>query len=158
MPRTWFGTIRFALACLLILAAPAAAQQQPGAVQGAITDDTHAVLPSVTITVTHLATGTSINNGPWGGTVRLVPKVEAVQEFQVIANNPSAEYGRNSGAIVSVITEGGRIQLSGSVFEFHRDQSLRSSGFFETKNAPITRNDYGGSLGGPIKERGGGVV
>ncbi len=50
--------------------------------------------------------GASINNGPWGGTMLIVPNVEAVQEFQVIANNPSAEYGRNAGATVSVITEG----------------------------------------------------
>jgi hypothetical protein len=53
--------------------------------------------------------GASINNGPWGGTVLLVPNVEAVQEFQVIANNPSAEYGRNSGAMVSIITRGHQV-------------------------------------------------
>ncbi|PYR59391.1 MAG: hypothetical protein DMF85_07865, partial [Acidobacteria bacterium] len=88
--------------------------------------------------------GASINNSPWGGTVLLVPNVEAVQEFQVIANNPSAEYGRNSGAMVSVITKGGTNTLSGSLFEFHRDQTLRSRGFFETRKPPFRRNDYGG--------------
>ena len=96
--------------------------------------------------------GASINNGPWGGTVLLVPNVEAVQEFQVIANNPSAEYGRNSGAMVSVITKGGTNVVAGSVFEFHRDQGLRDKGFFEAKKAPFSRNDYGGSVGGPIKK------
>ncbi|PYR73831.1 MAG: hypothetical protein DMF86_19680, partial [Acidobacteria bacterium] len=96
--------------------------------------------------------GASINNGPWAGTMLLVPNVEAVQEFQVIANNPSAEYGRNSGAMVSVITKGGTNILSGSAFEFHRDQTLRSKGFFETTKAPFRRNDYGGSVGGPIRK------
>ena len=96
--------------------------------------------------------GASINNSPWGGTVLLVPNVEAVQEFQVIANNPSAEYGRNSGAMVSVITKGGTNTLSGSLFEFHRDQTLRSRGFFETRKPPFRRNDYGGSVGGPIRK------
>jgi hypothetical protein len=96
--------------------------------------------------------GASINNGPWGGTMILVPNVEAVQEFQVIANNPSAEYGRNSGAMVSVITKGGTNVFRGSGFEFHRDQGLRSKGFFETAKAPFRRNDYGGSFGGPIKK------
>jgi hypothetical protein len=95
--------------------------------------------------------GASINNGPWGGTMIIVPNVEAVQEFQVIANNPSAEYGRNAGATVSVITKGGTNQFSGSLFEFHRDQDLRSKGYFEPTKAPFKRNDFGGSIGGPIK-------
>jgi hypothetical protein len=77
--------------------------------------------------------------------------VEAVQEFQVIANNPSAEHGRNSGAMVSVITKGGTNQFSGSLFEFHRDQTMRARGLFEAKKPPFRRNDYGGSIGGPIK-------
>ena len=95
--------------------------------------------------------GASINNGPWGGTMIIVPNVEAVQEFQVIANNPSAEYGRNAGATVSVITKGGTNQFSGSVFEFHRNQDLRSKGYFEPTKADFRRNDFGGSIGGPIK-------
>jgi hypothetical protein len=96
--------------------------------------------------------GASVNNGPWGGTMLIVPNVEAVQEFQVIANNPSAEYGRNAGATVSVITKGGTNQLSGSVFEFHRNQNLREKGFFEPRKAEFHRNDFGGSVGGPIKK------
>jgi hypothetical protein len=98
--------------------------------------------------------GASINNGPWGGTMLVVPNVEAVQEFQVIANNPSAEFGRNSGTTVSVITKGGTNILSGSVFEFHRNQDLRARGYFENRAIPkadFHRNDFGGSLGGPIK-------
>jgi hypothetical protein len=98
--------------------------------------------------------GSSINNGPWGGTMIIVPNVEAVQEFQVIANNPSAEYGRNSGATVSVITKGGTNNLSGSALEFHRNQNLRARGYFENRSIPkpdFHRNDFGGSLGGPIK-------
>jgi hypothetical protein len=95
--------------------------------------------------------GASVNNGPWGGTMILVPNVEAVQEFQVIANNPSAEYGRNAGAMISVITKGGTNHLAGSVFDFHRDQTMRSKGFFETRKPPFNRNDYGGSVGGPIR-------
>ena len=96
--------------------------------------------------------GANITGGPWGGTVLLVPNVEAVQEFQVISNNPSAEYGRNSGATVSIITKGGTNRWSGSLFEFHRNENLRARGFFENPNAPkadFKRNDFGGSVGGP---------
>ena len=98
--------------------------------------------------------GASVNNGPWGGTVLLVPNVEAVQEYQVIANNPSAEFGRNSGATVSIITKGGTNVYSGSVFQFHRNENLRARGFFENRNLPkvdFHRNDFGGSIGGPIR-------
>ena len=97
--------------------------------------------------------GASIDGGPWGGTVLVVPNVEAVQEYRVIANNPSAEFGRNSGATVSVITKGGSNNLSGSVFEFHRNQNLRARNFFENRDNPkadFKRNDFGGSVGGPI--------
>lgn len=98
--------------------------------------------------------GASIDGGPWGGTVLVVPNVEAVQEYRVIANNPSAEFGRNSGATVSVITKGGTNNLSGSLFEFHRNQDLRARGYFEDRTRPkaeFERNDFGGSFGGPIK-------
>jgi hypothetical protein len=95
--------------------------------------------------------GMSINGGPWGGTVLLVPNAEAVQEFQVIANNPSAEFGRNSGAAVSIITKGGTNDLSGSVFQFHRNESLRAHGIFERSKPDFNRNDFGLSIGGPIR-------
>lgn len=98
--------------------------------------------------------GANITGGPWGGTVLVVPNVEAVQEFQVISNNPSAEYGRNSGATVSIITKGGTNRWSGSLFEFHRNENLRARGFFENRARPkadFRRNDFGGSFGGPIK-------
>lgn len=98
--------------------------------------------------------GASLNNGPWGGTVLIVPNVEAVQEFRVVTNNPSAEFGRNSGAMVSVITKGGTNRFSGSLFEFHRNENLRARGYFENRSRPkvdFYRNDFGGSLGGPIR-------
>ncbi len=101
-----------------------------------------------------LVDGVTISGGPWGGSMLVVPNVEAVQEFQIIANNPSAEYGRNAGAAVSIITKGGTNELAGSVFEFHRNENLRARGIFEAKDRPkpdFERNEYGVSLGGPIR-------
>ncbi|HSL23626.1 MAG TPA: TonB-dependent receptor [Vicinamibacterales bacterium] len=95
--------------------------------------------------------GVTISGGPWGGSMLLVPNVEAVQEFQIIANNPSAEFGRNAGAAVSIITRGGTNLLSGSVFEFHRNEGLRSPNIFERTKAPYDRNEFGVSVGGPIR-------
>jgi hypothetical protein len=99
--------------------------------------------------------GVTISGSPWGGSVLLVPNAEAVQEFQIIANNPSAEYGRNAGAAVSIITKGGTNELSGSVFEFHRSEELRNRNLFEERanaqKAPFERNEFGVSIGGPIR-------
>ena len=88
--------------------------------------------------------GLSINGGPWSGTLLLVPNTDAVEEFQVVANNASAEYGRNSGAAISLVTRGGTNQLRGSAFMFHRDNSMRAKGFFETQKGDFNKNDLGG--------------
>lgn len=96
--------------------------------------------------------GMSINANPHAGTVLLVPNVEAVQEFQVITNNPSAEHGRNVGASVNIVTRGGTNSFSGSAFQFHRNKSLRSQNIFETGAKPdFERNNFGLSLGGPLR-------
>jgi Carboxypeptidase regulatory-like domain len=95
--------------------------------------------------------GLSINGGPWSGTVLIVPNTEAVQEFQVVANNPSAEYGRNSGAAISLVTRGGTNDLRGSGFIFHRDNGMRAKGYFEAQKGDFNKNDFGTSIGGPVR-------
>ena len=80
--------------------------------------------------------------------------VETVREFQVLVNNYSAEYGRSSGGIVSAVTRSGTNTLHGSVFEFHRSDALDSKNYFDPQDEPIpplTRNQFGGFIGGPVK-------
>jgi hypothetical protein len=99
--------------------------------------------------------GLSINGGPWSGTVLIVPNTEAVQEFQIVANNPSAEFGRNSGAAVSLVTRGGSNELRGSGYGFYRNNDMRAKTYFETLNntrkADFNKKDFGGSFGGPVR-------
>lgn len=99
--------------------------------------------------------GLSINGGPWSGSVLIVPNTEAVQEFQIVANNPSAEFGRNSGAAVSLVTRGGSNEIRGSGFTFYRNNDMRAKTYFETLNdatkADFNKRDFGGSVGGPIR-------
>jgi hypothetical protein len=95
--------------------------------------------------------GISINGAPQPGSVIIVPNVEAVQEFQVVTNNPSAESGRNAGGGVNIITKGGTNTLHGSAFEFHRNKALRTKGIFDTTKPDFERNNFGYSLGGPIR-------
>jgi hypothetical protein len=81
--------------------------------------------------------------------------VETVREFQVITNNYSAEFGRSAGGIVSAITRSGTNTFQGSVFEFHRNDALDARTHFDDPNEPIpplTRNQYGFTLGGPLRK------
>ena len=90
-----------------------------------------------------------------------VDNQDAIEEFQVITNNFSAQYGRNQGAIVNIVTKSGTNEFHGTGFWFHRDRKIldsltnleRRSGDFE-EAAPLLSNIYGGTIGGPvIKDR-----
>lgn len=79
------------------------------------------------------------------------PSVESIQEFRVITNSPSAEYGRNMGGVLTVITRSGGNQFHGSLFEFHRNNHLNARNAFSSQPSPFfVRNQYGASLGGPV--------
>ncbi|HEV2273345.1 MAG TPA: TonB-dependent receptor [Acidobacteriaceae bacterium] len=80
------------------------------------------------------------------------PSVEAIQEFKLLTGVYSAEYGRTSGGQVVVITKGGTNQFHGDGFEFFRNQFTDARNFFLSPGAPapFQRNQYGGTIGGPI--------
>ena len=74
-----------------------------------------------------------------------------VREFRVEVNAYSAEFGRNSGGQVNVLTKSGTNRFGGSAFEYHRNDSLDSKNYFDTQGKPdFTRNQFGGTFGGPI--------
>ncbi|HEX6773236.1 MAG TPA: carboxypeptidase regulatory-like domain-containing protein, partial [Acidobacteriaceae bacterium] len=79
---------------------------------------------------------------------------DSAQEFRVITNGFDAEFGRNTGAIIDVLTRGGTNSFHGSAYEFGRYNALGARDYFNTKaNGPMdpyVRNDFGASLGGPI--------
>src|SRR3970040_2284473 len=82
---------------------------------------------------------------------------ETVQEFQIITNNYSAEYPSKPGAIVSAVTKSGTNQFHGSLFEFLRNDNMdafqwesKARGGADPQKPDFRRNQFGGSLGGPI--------
>jgi hypothetical protein len=77
---------------------------------------------------------------------------EAIREFQVLANNFSAEFGRTQGAVVNVVTKSGGNSYEGSAYLFHRNKSLNARNAFEPEKAPFNRWQTGGTFGGPIKQ------
>ena len=100
--------------------------------------------------------GTDANtqgNGSPGSAAGGLLGVETVREFQVLVNNYSAEYGRSTGGIVTAVTRSGTNGLKGTVFEFNRNSRLDARTFFDDPNQdipPLTRNQFGGYLGGPL--------
>src|SRR5205823_2771595 len=92
-----------------------------------------------------------VNSGP-GSALRVNMGVDAIREFSVLTNNYSAEYGRGSGGIVNAITKSGTNQIHGSAYYFHRNSALDARNFFDGAIPPFRRHQYGGAVGGPIKE------
>ncbi|MEX2264607.1 MAG: carboxypeptidase regulatory-like domain-containing protein [Bryobacteraceae bacterium] len=83
------------------------------------------------------------------------PSLEAISEFKVQTSNFSAEYGASAGAVVNVVTRSGTNEFHGSVFEFARNSALDARDFFTPadRSKPLyVQHQYGGSLGGPIKQ------
>jgi Carboxypeptidase regulatory-like domain len=79
------------------------------------------------------------------------PSPDSISEFRVLTNTFDAEYGRNSGAVVNVITKSGTNNFHGSGYEFFRNQALNAKGFFDTSKLDYLQNQFGATLGGPIK-------
>ncbi len=82
--------------------------------------------------------------------------VDSVEEFRIITNGAKAEYGRNAGGTIELITRSGTNKFRGNLFEFHRNTVLNANNFFNNASAtPVARpkfiqNQYGGSFGGPV--------
>jgi outer membrane receptor protein involved in Fe transport len=82
-----------------------------------------------------------------------VPNPDAVSQFNVVTNNYSAQIGRYSAAVVSVVTKSGTNNFHGSVFEFFRDRNFNAAGFNSGGNTPTPYNQhrFGATVGGPIR-------
>ncbi len=77
--------------------------------------------------------------------------VDAIQEFRVLTSGANAEFGRSSGATVNVITKSGTNQLRGTLFHFLRNRQFNARNTFEATRPGFTQNNFGGTVGGPIR-------
>jgi hypothetical protein len=83
----------------------------------------------------------------------LRPGVEAVREFKIQTSNYGADLGRNSGAVINVITKSGTNNLHGSLFEYIRNSAVDARTYFNKVGTPFPSfklNQFGGSIGGPV--------
>jgi len=92
---------------------------------------------------------------PEPGQLAYYPIIDAIQEFKIESNSPAAEFGRFNGGVVNLTTKSGTNSFDGNVFEFFRHERLNARNYFQRSN-PVKpayrRNQYGGMLGGPIKQ------
>ena len=82
------------------------------------------------------------------------PSPDAIQEFRVLTDTFDAEYGRNSGSIVNVVTKSGTNAFHGDFYEFLRNNVLDARNYFDSSSSPedFKQNQFGGTFGGPIRK------
>jgi hypothetical protein len=93
------------------------------------------------------------NNDTFNTGFVLRPPPDAIQEFKILTHAFGAEFGRNAGAVVNVVTKAGSNTFSGALWEFNRDDALQARNFFAPGNQPkpvLKQNQFGGALGGPV--------
>ena len=99
----------------------------------------------------YLLDGASNVDSVNGGYALRTP-VDAVNEFRILTLNAPAEYGDTSGATTSVVTKSGGNYLHGDVYDFFRNDAMDARNFFAAETEPLHRNQYGATVGGPIRK------
>jgi hypothetical protein len=92
------------------------------------------------------------NNELTAGGIGIFSSIDSIQEFKVLTYNYSAEYGTRAGPTVLVTTKSGSNGFHGSLYEFLRNTSLDAKSFFATSAEKFNLNQFGGSIGGPIRK------
>ena len=93
------------------------------------------------------------NNDTFNTGFVLRPPPDAIEEFKILTHAFGAEYGRNAGSVVNVVTKSGTNTLSGALWEFNRDDALQARNFFaapDQAKPELKQNQFGGALGGPL--------
>ncbi len=134
-----------------LLPLAAGVSQQTGASRDIADNDNMRINGDRPRTDVYQMDGTSITAPVWGGQT-LNPSVDSIQEFQVIANALSAEYG-TSGGVVLTVSKTGTNRFHGSAYDYLRSHKLNARDYFETSGTqknPFTYNEFGGTIGGPV--------
>ena len=98
-----------------------------------------------------LIDGANNFNGIDGGFV-LKPPVDAISEFRIITHSANAEFGGALGSTTNIITRSGTNQVHGTLWEFFRNDALDANNYFAITKEPLKQNQFGATVGGPIKK------
>lgn len=91
------------------------------------------------------------DNDEFQGAAAGVPSPDALQEFRILTNGYSAEYGRGGGAQVNVVTRSGTNDFHGNLYDFLRNDFFDARNFFSATVPPLKQNQFGGTFGGPLR-------
>jgi hypothetical protein len=83
----------------------------------------------------------------------VIPNLDSIAEYRILTTNSDAEYGNYSGGLISVETKSGTDTLHGSAFEFLRNTQLDAIGYFDSARPTYIQNQFGGTLGGPLRKQ-----
>jgi len=92
------------------------------------------------------------NHDPYFNTPSIFPNPDALEEFSLQTSSYAADRGRNAGAIMNAVTRSGTKVLHATLFEFVRNEKLNARNFFSATVPPFKRNQFGGTVGGPIRK------
>jgi hypothetical protein len=93
----------------------------------------------------------ALNMDEYNNVPAAFPNPDMLQEFSILQDNYSAVAGRDAGAVINMITKSGTNQLHGTVYEFLRNSISDSRDYFATTVPPLHRNQFGGTVGGPVR-------
>jgi hypothetical protein len=91
------------------------------------------------------------NTSQWRNGGNMAPDPDSIAEFHLITSNFDAEYGRQSGSVLNVVTRSGSNAYHGTVFEFLRNDTVNARNFFQATVTPLHWNQFGGTFGGPVR-------
>jgi hypothetical protein len=97
-----------------------------------------------------LVNGIDVQEHMNGGT-SIIPNLDSIEQFRVLTNNFDPEYGNYNGGIVTVVSKSGSNTLHGDAFEFFRNTALDARGYFDPTRSAFKQNQFGGTIGGPVK-------
>jgi len=96
----------------------------------------------------------ALNNDPVLNTAAIVPVPDAIQEFKIQTNLYPAEFGQGGGSVIDIVTKSGTLGYHGDIYDFVRNSALDATNFFLSQKSTLVRNQFGGTIGGPVKKLG----
>jgi hypothetical protein len=97
-----------------------------------------------------LVNGIDVQEHMNGGT-SILPNLDSIEQFRVLTNNFDPEHGNYNGGMITVVSKSGSNSFHGDAFEFFRNTALDARGYFDPTRAAFNQNQFGGTIGGPIK-------
>jgi hypothetical protein len=99
-----------------------------------------------------MVNGTDVQEHMNGGT-SVIPNLDSIDEFRVLTNNFDPQYGNYNGGMINVVTRSGSDSFHGNAFEFLRNTALDARGYFDPTRSAFRQNQFGGTIGGPVKHQ-----